>query len=133
MRHFGRNTLPLPGAHKQFEKRFCRPRSDGGRLFGYNEAPSRWIVGPGYFVAVPTAGHARWENRGPVVIDYYQVPEGPVPQRWPRIVPNSHGVQRFVYFRTRDFMRSVSQHVSIGAAYKEDKKLDHYFVLCRER
>ena len=31
-----------------------------------------------------------------------------------------------------DFMRRVSQHVSIGAAYKGEKKLDHYFVLVRQ-
>ena len=29
-------------------------------------------------------------------------------------------------------MRRVSQHVSIGAAYKGEKPLDHYFTLCRE-
>jgi hypothetical protein len=25
----------------------------------------------------------------------------------------------------------VSTHVSIGAAFKRDRPLDHYFVLCR--
>ena len=48
------------------------------------------------------------------------------------MVPNTQGLQRFVYHRTRDFMRGVSAHVSIGAAYKVEKSLDHYFVLVRE-
>jgi hypothetical protein len=38
----------------------------------------------------------------------------------------------FVYNNTRDFMRRVSQHVSIGTAYKGDKALGAWFVLCRE-
>ena len=46
--------------------------------------------------------------------------------------PNSEGLQRFIYMGTRDFMRRVSEHVSIGAAYKGEKPLDHYFTLCRE-
>jgi hypothetical protein len=48
-------------------------------------------------------------------------------------VPNSRGLQRFVYHRTRDFMRRVSRHVTIGAAYKGESPLDHYFVLVREQ
>jgi hypothetical protein len=29
-------------------------------------------------------------------------------------------------------MRRVSRHVSIGAAFKRERPLDHYFVLCRK-
>jgi hypothetical protein len=29
-------------------------------------------------------------------------------------------------------MRRVSAHVTVGAAYKGEKSLDHYFMLCRE-
>ncbi|HEU4430762.1 MAG TPA: hypothetical protein VFT98_18520 [Myxococcota bacterium] len=132
VRHFGKNTLPLPGSLRFFEKRFSRPESGPPRLFGYNETPVvRW-VGPGYFVAVTTAGQAAWEARGAVVVDYFRVPDGPVPSGWPPVVPNSHGLQVFVYHRTRDFMRRVSRHVTIGAAYKGERPLDHYFVLVRE-
>ncbi len=60
------------------------------------------------------------------------MPDGPVPDGWPEVIPNSKGLQRFVYYQTRDFMRRVSKHVTIGAAYKVEKKLDHYFVLVRE-
>jgi hypothetical protein len=132
VRHFGKNTLPLPGSLRFFEKRFSRPDAGPPRLFGYNETPVvRWI-GPGYFVAVPTAGQPAWEPRGAVVVDYFRVPDGPVPSGWPRVVPSSRGLQVFVYHRTRDFMRRVSRHVTIGAAYKGERPLDHYFVLVRE-
>jgi hypothetical protein len=129
--HDGKNTLPLPGGLKLFQKRFCRPEGGGARLFGYNQSPFVSTIGPGFFVAIPTAGNAAWEPRGAVVIDYFQVPDGPVADGWPKVVPNTKGLQVFVYNKTRDFMRRVSAHVSIGAAYKVEKALDHYFVLCR--
>ncbi|MBE7448809.1 MAG: hypothetical protein HS111_07935 [Kofleriaceae bacterium] len=131
--HDGRNTLPLPPPLGRFQKRFCRPPVDGRgpRLFGYNEGPTRRAIGPGFFVADATAGRPHWTARGPVVIDYLRVPDGPVAAGWPPVVDNEHGLQRFVYGGTRDFMRRVSRHVSIGAAYKGERPLDHYFVLCR--
>jgi hypothetical protein len=132
VRHRGKNTLPLPGKHKLFEKRFCRPESATDRLFGYNEAPSRKLVGPGYFVAIPTDSKAEWRQRGAIVVDYFQVPDGRVADGWPEVIPNTKGLQRFVYNRTRDFMRRVSKHVTIGAAFKVEKPLDHYFVLVRQ-
>ena len=131
--HEGRNTLPLPAPLRRFQKRFCRPAGASERLFGYNEGPTRKLVGPGYFVAVRTEGRPCWQARGGVVIDYFQVPEGEVAPGWPAVVANETGLQRFVYAGTRDFMRRVSAQVSIGAAYKGDKPLDHYFVLCRVR
>jgi len=123
-RHRGRNTLPLPPPHRGFEKRFCRPSDGSDRLFGYNEAPSRRWIGPGYFVARP-------DERG-VVIDYREVPDAEVPPGWPAVVPNTQGLQWFVYRGTRDVMRRVSRHVSIGAAFRGARPLDHYFLLCRE-
>ncbi len=129
--HDGVNTLPLPPPLRRFQKRFCRTVEGDVRLFGYNHGPTMRAVGPGYFVAVPTRGRPHWESRGAIVIDYYQVPDAEVPAAWPKVVPNSRGMQRFVYRGTRDFMRRVSKHVSIGAAYKGERPLDHYFVLCR--
>lgn len=129
--HKGRNSLPLPAPLRSFEKRFARPEDGSARLFGYNEGLTRAWIGPGFFVARPTAGNRAWEERGAVVIDYFQVPDGPVPEGWPKVVPNSRGLQAFVYNGTRDFMRRVSEHVSIGAAYKGEDALDHYFTLCR--
>jgi hypothetical protein len=130
--HDGMNTLPLPSPLKRFQKRFCRPENgDGARLYGYNEGPTRQVVGPGYFVAIPTRGKPTWESRGAVVVDYFQVPDGAVADGWPRVVKNDWRLQKLVYDQTRDFMRRVSKHVSIGAAFKREKPLDHYFVLCR--
>lgn len=129
--HDGVNTLPVPDRLRRFQKRFCRPARDGQRLFGYNEGPTRRAIGPGYFVAVPTRGRPEWEARGAIVVDYFQVPDDGVAPGWPAVVPNHRGLQRFVYDQTRDFMRRVSAHVSIGAAFKRERPLDHYFVLCR--
>jgi hypothetical protein len=130
--HDGLNTLPVPGPLRRFQKRFCRPdRADNSLLFGYNEGPTRRLLGPGYFVAVPTSGQADWAEHGGVVVDYFRVPDSAVPPGWPAVVPNSRGLQRYVYHHTRDFLRGVSAHVSIGAATKDGKPLDHYFVLCR--
>lgn len=129
--HDGLNTLPLPGGLRRFQKRFCRPAEGNGRLFGYNHGPTEKIVGPGYFVAVPTQGRTIWEGRGAVVVDYFQIPDGAVADGWPPIVPNDWRLSRFVYHHTRDFMRRASAHVSIGAAFKGERPLDHYFVLCR--
>ena len=132
--HHGKNTLPLPRKHRRFQKRFCRPVSEGEgvRLFGYNESPSRPLIGPGYFVAHDTKAQADWVERGDIVVDYFMVPDAAVASGWPSVVPNTTGLQRFVYKGTRDFMRRVCEHVAIGAAYKGEKALDHYFVLVRE-
>jgi hypothetical protein len=130
--HHGRNTLPLPGSLRHFQKRFSRPDSSDTQLYGFNMSPFLTTIGPGFFVAVATAGRPEWEARGAVVIDYFQIPDGPVPAGWPKVIPNTQGLQRFVYHRTRDFMRRVSTHVTIGAAFKEEKSLDHYFILCRQ-
>jgi len=132
--HDGVNTLPLPPPLQRFQKRFCRPVPNGHReerLFGYNEGPTRKLIGPGFFVAIPTLDRPHWSSRGAVVVDYFQVPDGEVAAGWPRVVGNDHRLQRFVYNQTRDFMRRVSRHVSIGAAFKRERPLDHYFVLCR--
>ena len=129
--HHGQNSLP---AFRRFQKRFCRSVSGEGTptTVGYNEGAARPLIGPGYFVTTPTIGVPHWERRGALVIDYHLEPRGPVAANWPRVVPNSKGLQRFVYHRTRDFMRRVSAHVSIGVAYKDEKPINAYFVLCRE-
>jgi hypothetical protein len=129
--HDGVNTLPVPSPFRRFQKRFCRPDRASDRLFGYNEGPTRRWIGPGYFVVIPTADRPAWSARGAVVVDYFQIPDGEVAPGWPQVVDNHWRLQRFVYEATRDFMRRVSSHVSIGAAFKRERPLDHYFVLCR--
>ena len=127
--HNGKNTLPV---FQTFQKRMCRPDGAGDRLFGYNEGFTRAFVGPGYFVVHATAGNPDWERRGAIVVDYVMVPDGPVAPGWPAVVPNSHGLQIVVYNGTRDFMRRVSSHVSIGAAFKGETQMGAFFTLCRE-
>ena len=118
--HYGRNSLPL---FRLFQKRFCRPDRDGAELWGYNEQPWKRFTGPGYFVA-------RQADHEEVVIDYCEVPPEK-PAEWPSILPNSARLSRFIYYRTRDFMRGVSRHVTIGRATREGKPMDNWFVLCR--
>jgi len=129
--HEGRNTLPFPGPLRHFQKRFCRAGDTSGVLYGYNEGVARRFIGPGYFVARETAGRPQWEARGGVVVDYFEVPSGEVAPSWPAVVDNDVGLQRFVFRHTRDYLRRVSRTVSIGVAYKRERPLDHYFVLCR--
>ena len=88
------------------------------------------MLGPGYFVTKNTEGNALWLARGAVVIDYFDLPQGDVPASWPGVKANREGPQRFVFHGTRDFMRKVSEHVSVGAAHKGECPMDHYFVLC---
>lgn len=130
--HYGKNTLPLPTPFRRFQKRFCRPTEDSAVLYGYNEGITRPWIGPGYFVAESTKGNRSWESRGAWVVNYFKVPDGPVPATWPRVVPNHQGLQMFVFNKTRDFMRRVSSHVSIGTAYRNETPLNAWFILCRE-
>lgn len=133
--HPGRNTISTFTTFQRFEKRFARPAARRDRLFGYN-ASNAWFIRPGYFVAYETDGRELWEPRGGVVVDYHMTPDGAVPSSWPKVVPNGRGLQRFVYHLTRDFMRRVSVHVSIGRASRDDSGrdqiLDYWFTLCRQ-
>ncbi|HEX2054571.1 MAG TPA: hypothetical protein VHJ78_12705 [Actinomycetota bacterium] len=130
--HDGCNTLPVPNGIRHFRKHFCRPSGgEGSRLYGFNETPLRRLIGPGYFVAYETGSSPGWAERGNVVVDYFQVPSTPVPEHWPPVVSNDEGLQRFVYRGTRDFLRRVSAQVCVGAVYKGDRAMGHYFVLCR--
>jgi hypothetical protein len=128
--HVGRNTMP-PGL-RAFEKRFARPAGDGARLFGFNEGATRWLLGPGAFVARSTAGDAKEEALGSIVVDYYLTPDGPVPAHWPAMTPASRGISFFVFGYTRDYMRRVSQHVTIGRGYKWGMDTGALFILIRQ-
>jgi hypothetical protein len=123
--HSGKNSLLL---FTTFEKRFCRPEAGAQTLFGYNHNPRsiQPVTGPGYFVCYEVAGRE-------VLIDYTQVPaaDGPLPQGWPGVRPNSAGMSRYIYNGTQDTMRGVSRHVSIGRAARAGKWMDNWFILCR--
>jgi hypothetical protein len=122
--HKGINTMP---AFRRFAKVFCRPNNGSSeQLWGYNRTPPfiGTAVGPGYFVAVPYGDRE-------VLVDYLQLPEGKLPH-WPKILPNSARLSRFVYNGTQDVLRGVSKHVTIGRAMKKGKYLPAWFVLCRQ-
>ncbi|MDP2313482.1 MAG: hypothetical protein Q8P41_11300 [Pseudomonadota bacterium] len=130
--HDGWNSLPLPRAARRFQKVFARPEPGGPpRLYGYNEGDARKWIGPGYFQVVPTAGDPVFEARGAWVVDYFRVPDGPVPAGWPKVVPNWWGPQALVYAGTRDFMRRVSRHVSVGKPWGRFGALPFCFALVR--
>ncbi len=123
--NFGKNSLPV---FTHFEKRMCRVEGEPDKLYGYNEGATRPLVGPGYFVV------RDFPERGEVGVDYRTVPpdDAKLPEGWPAIKPNEKGVQMFVYKGMVDYMRRVSQTVTIGRAFKGgEKDLGHTFLLCR--
>lgn len=124
--HHGRNSLPPLPTIRFFQKRFCRPdrETDGPELWGYNEQKLKDITGPGYFVAKPSP-------EAEVVIDYFAQPPGK-PEAWPEILGNDEKLSRVIYYHTRDYMRGVSDHVSVGRAVKDGVLMNNWFVLCRE-
>jgi hypothetical protein len=126
VRHEGKNSLPV---FSTFAKIFCRPdrATDRDERWGYNANPAliESFVGPGYFVAI--AGEAP----GEVLIDYQRIPPAK-PDDWPALRPNDEGLSRLVFGGMQDVLRGVSQHVSIGRAFKKGNAMDAWFVLCRE-
>jgi hypothetical protein len=127
--HYGKNSQPL---FRNFEKRWMRPPNEAEVLWGYNETWVRPAIGPGYFVAHPTDNGGS-DERGAVVVDYFQVPHTtPEIAGWPSVRPNSSGLQMFIYNKTRDYLRRVSDACSIGVAYRLESKVMGYFVLCRQ-
>ena len=128
--HWGKNSLP---AFTHFQKRFCKPKDAEGELWGYNdvrEGPHGFATGPGYFVLHAPADRSD-AREGELDIDYRKLPPSK-PESWPKIIPNEARLGRFIYAGMVDVMRGVSQHVSVGRAFKDGKYMDAYFVLCRE-
>jgi hypothetical protein len=126
--HHGKNSLV---AFTRFQKRFCRADDDSGDIYGYNHNEP-WLMavtGPGYFVAHSTADEK--EPPSSYVIDYTRLPVKK-PESWPSVVDNAGLIRGLVYGRMKDYMRKVSDHVSIGKAYKQGDPVGAYFVLCRE-
>lgn len=124
VRHEGRNSLL---AFSRFAKVFAVP-DDAAKAtterWGFN-ATSGLVtvtVGPGYFVAV--------QQGDEVLVDYTRLPPRPLAGA-PRVLGNDERLSYFVYNRTRDVVRAVSSHVSIGRAWRGERRLDNWFVLCR--
>ena len=122
VRHFGKNSLP---AFSIFEKRFLRPEKGARELWGYNHQSMSPITGPGYFVAYDSP------RQGEGYIDYTRLPPR-APEFWPAMASNTTGLSRFVYGHMVDRLRGLSQHVSIGRAWRHGKEQNAWFVLCRD-
>jgi hypothetical protein len=123
--HEGKNSLPL---FTRFQKRFCRaPGPSATELWGYNEQSQRALTGPGYFVV-------HHDDEGQLVIDYRTLPQADpadLPPGWPRMIPNSARLSRFIYNGTVDVMRRVSDRVTVGRAHRKGKPMDAWFALVR--
>ena len=120
--HYGKNTLP---AFTIFQKRFLRPETGADELWGYNHQTMSPITGPGYFIAYNAS------DRPEVDIDYTAVP----PERpfgWPKVQLNTAGLSNMVYAHMIDKLRGVTEHVSIGRAWKKGRVQPAWFVLVRE-
>ena len=116
-RFAGRNTL---GVFSRFEKRFFRSK---GGIFGMNQHALIPLIGPGYFgvTARPVGG---------LVFGYRHLPEN-APDGWPAVRSNDRGLARTVYGALVDEVVWVSRDVLIGAAFRDGRPLDSYFVLAR--
>ena len=123
VRHYGKNSLP---AFSLFEKRFALPTEGADVAWGYNHSPAMGLVGPGWFV-LRIEGDRHPEPH----VDYYSVPDEQLLDG-PPLQPNTRGISTFVYGNMVDVMRRVSQHVTVGRAYKKGAETENYFLLCRE-
>lgn len=121
VRHDGRNSMPM---FSRFAKLFATTPTGADERWGYNLTSSLVLttVGPGYFVAV--------QQGDEVLVDYTRLPSTPL-EGAPRILRNGQRLSYFVYSGTKDVVRGVSRHVSIGRAWRGAKVLDNWFMLCR--
>ncbi len=126
--HWGKNSL---AAFTHFQKRFCRPKDDDTKLYGYNENGEKFAIGPGYFVLHAPESNRPDSQEGELDIDYTKIPDQK-PESWPKIQGNDGMLGGIVYGGMIDVMRGISNHVSIGRAFRGGKFTDNYFVLCRE-
>lgn len=120
--HWGKNTVAPFVDH--FQKRFARVPGREDLLYGYNESWYRFAVSPGYYVAYMDY------DAGELIVDYTRLPEGR-PDEWPTILPNWFGLGPLIFLGMQDRMRRVSDHVTIGRAFKK-KAMNQWFVLVRE-
>jgi hypothetical protein len=121
VRHEGKNSLP---AFSSFAKVFTRP-AKGEALWGYNDSPVGWLVGPGHYIL------RDGPQDGEMHVDYYSIPPEQVDGA-PPLKPNDSGISTLVYGNMTDTLRRVSEHVTIGRAVKHGKDTENYFLLTRE-
>ncbi len=114
-----RNSLPV---FNVAQKRFYRP--DTGEVIGYNHTGAlASLTGPGYFFALDG-------DDGEIVFDYTRLPDLR-PPGWPAIRPNTGLIAGATYSNMIDYVRAVSSHTFVGAAFRRSKPRHAYFLLTR--
>lgn len=115
-----KNNLPVFNIS---QKRFYRPTE--GEVVGYNHTTglAATFAGPGYFFA--TQG-----DDGELVFDYTRLPTLQ-PEGWPEIRPNTGLIPGITYGNMLDYVRRVSAHTVIGAAFRHGKPRNAWFLLTR--
>ncbi len=123
--HDLRNTLPV---FTNAQKRFSKVEGGNVAVGGFNrQFGVARVSEPGYFVVSEGDG----EHANELVIDYRSVPPSK-PESWPDIEANDQGfLNKIVWGGMVDYLRKVSQHVSIGRATKDGKSIGQYFALVR--
>jgi hypothetical protein len=116
--HAGINSL---AAFRGFAKPMYR--TAGGGMGGRNVQTWEWLTGPGYFTVR--------EDGAELLVDYVDLPREK-PASWPGVASNARGFSFFVFRGLVDRLRGISEHVSIGKAYRNGKPQGDYFFLVRE-
>jgi len=133
--HDGWNSLLM---FRGFQKRFARPPlgewpDTTDVAWGYNHQLWAALTGPGSFVLRRTPLGLIGGNDAPMVIDYRTTPpaSAPRPAGWPRVIAQTARLGFIVYAHMCDFMRGVSEHVSVGCAWRFGAPRGNWFVLAR--
>lgn len=115
-----KNNLPVFNVS---QKRFYKPEE--GEVVGYNHTTglAATFAGPGYFFANDG-------DDGELVFDYTRLPTLQ-PEGWPEIRPNTGLIPGMTYGNMLDYVRRVSAHTVIGAAYRGGKPRNAWFLLTR--
>jgi len=134
--HHGINSLPVIGG--TFRKRFSRTEDNEALLYGFNDndgfvSSIGWFTGPGYFAVRPRGCDNPDGRTGSdqLFIDYYEQPDQAPVAGWPDPKPAMSWSAGLVFGQMCDYMWRVSEHVSIGAAWKKGKPVGQYFALVR--
>lgn len=116
----------LPFMSPPLGKCFARIPDDPDHLVGYNVQPWARFAGPGYFTAYKGEG----EHEGELVVDYTKLPSVKA-AGWPAIRKNEGLIPGIVYGGMTDYVRGISTHVSIGAAFIGTRPRKAWFAMVR--
>jgi hypothetical protein len=122
--HDGHNTLPM---FTQFQKRFVKLDGEDLPIGGYNHQSMAAFTGPGYFGVTKGEGP---DHEGELVVDYRVIPKNK-PDAWPEIRSNDGGIAGIVNGGMVDYVRGISNHVSIGMAFKNGQSRNQWFAMVR--